>query len=56
MGWADEIDVVTTQALEFHHHLSQPFYGYRLSFSQMAYGIVLAEKTSEIAVGEEDSA
>lgn len=56
MGWTDEIDVVATQALEFHHHLRQPFYGNCLPFSQMAYGIVLAEETSEVAVGEEDSA
>jgi hypothetical protein len=56
MGWADEIDVMATQVLEFHHHFRQSLDGYGLPFSQMANGIVLAEETSEIAVGDEDGA
>jgi hypothetical protein len=56
VGWTDKIDVMTTQALEFHHDFGQFRDGDFSAFSQMAYRVILAKKASQVAVGHKNRA
>lgn len=54
MGWAHQIDVVTAPSLKRKHHLSQFFFTDGATFAQLTYGVVLAVKTGQVAIGKED--
>jgi hypothetical protein len=45
---------MAAKALKFDHHFGEPLDRYFLSLAQMADGIILTEKTSEVAVGQKN--
>jgi hypothetical protein len=54
VSWGDEIDVVAAYCLESHHDTRHVRGSNAFSTPKMADVVILAEKTSEIAMGEED--
>jgi hypothetical protein len=54
MSRSDKIDVMTAGPLELQHHPGQSFERDFPAFAQMADGVVLAEKATEVAVGEKN--
>jgi len=53
MGGGDEINVMASQVLQGKHDLRYLLLIHLISLSQMADVVVLAEDTSQIAIGEE---
>jgi len=55
VGWAYQIYIVAALCLKGEHHPGQFLSVNSITFTQLAYSVVLAEDTVQIAVGEEDS-
>jgi hypothetical protein len=55
MGRCDEVNVMASNLLEFDHHLRQFFVFAFFASSFKRDRPILAEDTSKVAVGEEDS-
>jgi hypothetical protein len=55
MGGCDKVDIMATHTLEFEHHVCQIFILNFLSPSFMGDRPVLAEDTSKVTVGKENS-
>jgi len=55
MGGCDKVDIMATHTLEFEHHVCQIFILNFFSPSFMGDGPVLAEDTSKVTVGKENS-
>jgi len=55
MGWAYQINVMAAFRLKGKHYPGQFLLIYCDSLTQLTYGVVLAEKAPQVAVGKEDS-
>jgi len=53
MGWTYQIDIVAASCLQGEHHPGQCLGVYGATLTQLADGVVLAEDTFQVTVGEE---
>ena len=56
MGWAYQVYIMAALCLEGEHHFSQSFPANNATFTELAYGVILAEDAAQVTVGKKDSA